>query len=115
MTSSGRPLPISRWKSCVPLIAANGTGASGANAGDGQPDPVQARAGGHVERAPVVVSPGEVRRELRRFDRAEMLPGGRDDPYAARSRDVEVTLPVDLHAVERLLAGLARHVEEHLA
>src|SRR5438128_4145440 len=74
--------------------------------------PVDARTRGHIERPAIRIAEGHVRGKLGRLDRAEVLPLGGDEPDATRSRDEEVTLPIDLHAVEGLFAGCLRHVEE---
>src|SRR5262245_365616 len=110
----GRPCPTSRWKMSVPLTCSNGIRLR-TNPWNVQPNTIQTRARRHVEGLPVVIAPREVGRELGRLDRAEMLRRRRDDPDAARAGHVEIALLVDLHAVERLVAGLAGHVEEHFA
>ena len=79
-----------------------------ARSGDRKPHPVEPAPGGHVERLPVRIAKGEVGRELRRQDGAEVLARGREDPDSARTRDVEVAALVHLEPVEGLLAGRAR-------
>src|SRR5689334_3854280 len=61
-----------------------------ADAGDGEPDPVDGSQRGDVERAAVVVAPGEVVGALRQAQRAEMLTVGGEEPDASRPAHVEV-------------------------
>src|SRR6516162_11615759 len=48
-------------------------------------------------------------------NRAEMLPLRRENPQAARSRDVKIADFVDLHSVARVFAGRLRHVEKEFS
>src|SRR5215471_384721 len=56
----------------------------GPDAGDGEPDPVDAGQCGDVERAGIPVAPGEVVRALREADGAQVLATRREHPDAAR-------------------------------
>ena len=52
---------------------------------------------------------------LGRDDRAEMLACWREDPETSGSGDVDIPTLIDLHAVDRVFARGARHVEEDAA
>src|SRR4029450_13203121 len=86
-----------------------------ADARDVRPDPVHARERGDVERPAVRVAEGEVVRGFRQPERAEVTAVGREHPDAAGAADVEVSVDVDLHPVDRVLTRSAGHVEEELA
>src|SRR5215475_8737728 len=67
------------------------------DAGNVEADPVEARACRHVEGLAVRVAPGEVRRELGRLDRPQVLAFLLDDPGTTETRDVEIAAAVHLH------------------
>src|SRR2546427_78696 len=48
-------------------------------------------------------------------NRAKVLPFRRDDPEAARPREIQIALHVDLHAVPRVFAGLCCCVKKDFA
>src|ERR1044072_6396589 len=86
-----------------------------ADARDLEADAVDARERRDVQRAAVVVAPGQVVRRLGEAQRAEVLAGGGQDPDAAGAADVEIAVAVDLEPVDGVLAGRAGHVEEDRA
>src|SRR6266566_3209221 len=91
------------------------SGDLGANAGHVQTNSVEPAAGAEVQGLAVLVPPGEVVRVLGANDRSEMLSFGREDPQAAGTRDVKVSLLVDLDPVDGVFARRRGHVEEERA
>ncbi len=63
----------------------------------------------------VFPAPSEIVRMLGANDRAKVLPIRRDDPEAARTREIQIAPQVDLHPVRSVFAGLARCVKKDLA
>src|SRR5215469_259710 len=112
--SSGRMKSGSAAPGVSPLLMTVSLSLVGPDAGDGEPDPVDAGQCGDVERAGVLVPPSEVVRGLGKPQRAEMLPAGREQPDAGRPAHVEVAGRVDLEPVDGVLALGTGHVEELL-
>src|SRR5262249_58439343 len=86
----------------------------GPDAGDSEPDPVNAGHCGDVERAGIPATPGEVVRALRQAYGAQVLTGRREQPDAARPAHVHVAGRVDLDPADGVLTVGAGGVEEHL-
>src|SRR5882672_5655179 len=75
-------------------------------AGDVQPRADHGTDHGDIERAPVVVAPGDVGRMVpRRLDAGQHLAGGIVDVDAARAGAIDVALNVTLHTVGNATLG----------
>src|SRR6516164_8835570 len=76
---------------------------------------VEARLCRQVQRSVIIAAPGEIVRMLRNDNGAEMFAFGRDDPEAARARQVKIALLIDFHAVPSVFAGFAGGVKEDVS
>src|SRR5215472_14315978 len=68
-----------------------------------------------IERLAVFVSPSNVVRMLRSDDGSKVLALRRNNPEAAWTRSVQISLLIDFHSVPGVFAALAGCVEKHLA
>src|SRR5512146_316719 len=80
--------------------------------GNLHPRAVNRVVGCHIERAPVLIAPGEVRAVPWNFQSPEKPALRVDHVHAARSRAVHVAVDVDLHAVSHAGLGTAQLVEQ---
>src|SRR5262245_45089029 len=85
------------------------------NAGNVQPYPVHARLCGQIQSSAVIITPRQIVGMLRACERAQMFAVWRNDPQPARTRDVEVPLPIDFDPVDRIFPRCPGHIEEGLA
>src|ERR1043166_3186725 len=65
-----------------------------------------------IERLSVCIAPGEVMRVLRTNDGTKVLPFRGKNPETARTRDIQIASPIDLHPIQRVLTRRAGHVEK---
>src|SRR6516162_7564137 len=112
--SSGRVKSGSAAPGVSPLLMTVSLALVGPDAGDGEPDPVDAGQGGDVEGARVLAPPGEVVGALRQLEGAQVLAARREHPDPAWAAHVHVAGRVDLEPVDGVLALGAGDVEESL-
>src|SRR5215471_266047 len=113
--SSGRLKSGSTVPGVSPLLIACSFALVGPDAGDGEPDAVDAGQCGDVERAGILIAPREVVWALREPQGAQVLTAGREHPDAAWPAHVYVSGRVDLEPVDGVLTLGSGHVEEFLA
>src|SRR5262245_5775304 len=82
------------------------------HAGNIEARAVDAVIGGHVERAPVVVAPGEIGAVAGNAQAPAQAPGGVDDVDAAGPRAIDVALLVAFHAVGDARLGASKLMED---
>src|SRR5712691_12758022 len=67
-----------------------------------------------IESFVVFPAPSEIVRMFGANNRAKVLPFRRDDPEAARPREIQIALRVDFHPVPGVFARLFRGVKKDL-
>src|SRR5215210_9514286 len=75
---------------------------------------IEARAGGHVERLRVIISPSEIRRDLGKRNLPEQLARRRADPDPTGAGAVDVPCRIEFEPIGYSLP-LAGEVDEHVA
>src|SRR6516165_7583545 len=88
---------------------------SGQPAPSREPEAVDACHGGDEQGVGVVLAPGEVVGRLGEGEPAEDGPGRVDHPDATRAAHEQVAGPVDLDAVDGVVAGLAGEITQERA
>src|SRR5258708_26233129 len=68
-------------------------------AGNIHVNPVQPRGSGYVKSFAVGVSPGQIRGLLRELDCSQVFAFGSENPYAAGTNAIDISLLIDFHAV----------------
>src|SRR6266700_2665703 len=85
------------------------------DSGNVQPNAIQAAASSKVERFSIIIPPCQVVRVHGSNDGPQVLPFRRDDPQTTWAGDVEISVPIHLHAVESVFAWRAGHVKKQRA
>src|ERR1700758_1884064 len=112
---SCRPFRLFSWPTALacPNCAALINPTLGANSGHIQADSIKPGFRTKIQCFAIVVTPGKVMRMFWSNNRPQMFASGRDNPKPARSGYIQIPPLIDLHAVKRVLAGGACHVEEN--
>src|SRR6266536_757404 len=88
--------------------------ASGPEARDFQPDPVNAAAGRYIEGPAAGAAPVAVGHLLRKLQCSQVLAFSGEDPEAAGARAIEIAFLVDLNTIGQAILCIRRRVKEHL-
>src|SRR5258706_10503087 len=83
------------------------------NSGNIQTHSVKSLARCHVKRLPISIAPVTVRRHLGGLDGSQVLAVGRENPDAAGTGSIEVSLRIHLQTVRQTVLLFFRYVEKH--